>query len=191
VVEQGLLVLQQPVEAAIEGVLLDQGEVRAEQVRHGAGLEPVPVQAPLAARIDQAVAHQGLQDLVPGRALARGRQAGRKEAVQPQLPIELAGQPAGAPLARSVQLHLAQMHLDAVIRRMVGYGPIGREQGQLAGLAGLLVEALDHPAPGFTLTVVDLAQIKNLALHDPAARATLALNNAPVAVLLAVLDALV
>jgi len=36
-----------------------------------------------------------------------------------------------------------------------------------------------------------LAMSASLALHDPAARATLALNNAPVAVLLAVLDALV
>jgi hypothetical protein len=58
----------------------------------------------------------------------------------------------------------------------------------LGGLLRPLVEGLDHPAPGF-LAIVDLAEIKHLALHHLAAGAALALDNAPVAVLLAVLEA--
>src|SRR5208283_4427853 len=50
---------------------------------------------------------------------------------------------------------------------------------------------LDHPAPAFLLAVVDFAEIEieHLALHHLAAGAALALDNAPVAVLLAVLEA--
>ena len=40
-----------------------------------------------------------------------------------------------------------------------GQRPIGGEQGQLRGLLRLLVEGLDHLAPSFLLTVVDLAEI--------------------------------
>src|SRR5208337_2371039 len=44
------------------------------------------------------------------------------------------------------------------------------------------------PTPGFLLAVVDLAQIEHLALHRLAAGAALALDNAPVPMLLAVLE---
>jgi hypothetical protein len=46
------------------------------------------------------------------------------------------------------------------------------------------VEGLDHPAPGFLLTVVDFAEIEHLALRDLALDATLALDNAPISLLL-------
>src|SRR5208283_6179417 len=42
--------------------------------------------------------------------------------------------------------------------------------------------------PGFLLAVVDLAEIEHLALHHLAAGAALALDNAPVPMLLAVLE---
>jgi hypothetical protein len=50
--EQRLLVGQQLVQAAIERSLLRQPIIRSEQIRHRALLEPLPVQAPLAAGID-------------------------------------------------------------------------------------------------------------------------------------------
>src|SRR5208337_1232511 len=90
---------------------------------------------------------------------------------------------------RPVQLHGPEPDLHARALRMVGQRPIGGEQGQLSGLLRPLVEGLDHPAPGFLLAVVDLAEIKHLPLHHLAAGAALALDNAPVAVLLAVLEA--
>src|SRR4051794_25517360 len=72
---------------------------------------------------------------------------------------------------------------------MAGHGPVGGKQGQLPGLLHLFVKGLDRPAPGFVLAVVDLAEIKHLALDDLAAGAALAFHNAPIAVLLAVLQA--
>jgi hypothetical protein len=56
-IEQCLLVLQQFVEAAIERMYLHQPIISAQQVSHRALLEPQPVQAPLAAGIDQPVAY--------------------------------------------------------------------------------------------------------------------------------------
>src|SRR5271165_5156552 len=44
------------------------------------------------------------------------------------------------------------------------------------------------PTPGFLLAVVDFAEIEHLALHHLAAGAALALDNAPVPMLLAVLE---
>jgi hypothetical protein len=43
--------------------------IRAEQIRHRALLEPQPMQSPLAARIDQSIAHKRLQDVLPERVL--------------------------------------------------------------------------------------------------------------------------
>src|SRR6187455_3445853 len=58
--EQRLLVGEDLVQAAVEPILPDQGVIGPEQVRHRALLEPLPVQPPLAARIDQPVANQRL-----------------------------------------------------------------------------------------------------------------------------------
>jgi hypothetical protein len=187
--KQRRLVVEELVQAAIEGVLLDQRKIRAEQIAHGALLEPQPMQPPFAARVDQPVAHQGLQDMTPAGALARVGQACRPEAVKRELLIELAGQPAGAPLPRPMQLHRAEPHLHAIAGGMDGHDPIGGKQGQLPGKLRFLVEGFDRPTPGFVLVVVDLAEIKHLALHDLAAGAALAFDNAPIVVLFAVLEA--
>jgi hypothetical protein len=56
-------------------------------------------------------------------------------------------------------------------------------------LPGILVEGIDHPAPGFALAVVDLAEIQHRPLHHLAAGAALALDDAPIAMLLAVFEA--
>jgi len=59
----------------------------------------------------------------------------------------------------------------------------------LRATLGIFIERLDHPAPPLALAVVDLAQIQHLALHDPAIGAAFGLDDVPVAVLLAVLEA--
>src|SRR5262245_45896252 len=58
------------------------GFAHATQIRHRALLEPLPVQAPLAARIDQPIAHQRLQDMLPARTFAGRGQSLRPEAIQ-------------------------------------------------------------------------------------------------------------
>ena len=187
--EQRWFVLDKLVEATIERVLLDQRKIFAEQIAHGALLEPQPVQTPFAAWINEPVADQRLKNVAPADPFARIGQPSRPEAVERQLLIELAGEPARAPLPRPMQLHGPEPDLHAMTLGVIGQRPIGGEQGQLSGLLRPLVEGLDHPAPGFLLAVVDLAEIKHLPLHHLAAGAALALDNAPVAVLLAVLEA--
>ena len=68
--EQRLFVWQQLVQAPVERILLRQRKISAEQIGHRALLEPLPVQAPLAARIDQPITHQRLQDVPPARTFA-------------------------------------------------------------------------------------------------------------------------
>src|SRR5204863_9883653 len=156
---------------------------------HGALLEPQPVQTTFAAWIDEPVADQRLKDVAPAGSFARIGQTSRPEAVEFQLLVELAGEPARTPLPRPMQLHGPQPDLHPMALGVIGQRPVGGEQGQLGCLLRPLVEGLDHPAPAFLLAVVDLAEIEHLALHDFAAGAALALDNAPVAVLLAVLEA--
>jgi hypothetical protein len=54
-------------------------------------------------------------------------------------------------------------------------------------LLAAFVKSIDNPAPGLALAVVDLSEIKHRPLYHPTAGAALALDNAPVTVLLAVL----
>jgi hypothetical protein len=110
--EQRVFVRQQNVMAGVELVRLRQSEVGPQQVGHGAVAEPLAMQLPLAARRDQPIRDQHLQDLVPARPLAAGRQTIRPELVQLQLLPQLPGQPAGAPLPRPAQPHVRQANLD-------------------------------------------------------------------------------
>jgi len=186
--EQRLLVLDQLVEAAIQRILLDQRIVRPEKIAHGALREPLPVQPPFAAGIDQPIAHQRLHDVTPARALARGRQPFGPELVEPELLVQMTRQPAGAPLSRRVKLHRAQPNLHTMTTRVVRHTAIGGKQCQLRGPPGFLVEGIDHPAPRLALAIVDLAEIQHRPLHHLAAGAALALDDAPIAMLLAVLQ---
>src|SRR5208283_2979 len=156
--EQRRFVLDKLVEAPIERVLLDQRKIFAEQIAHSALLEPQPVQTPFAAWIDEPVADQRLKDVAPAGPFARIGQTSRPEAVEPQLLIELAGEPARAPLPRPMQLHRPKPDLHAMALGVIGQRSIGGEQSQLGGLLRPLVEGLDHPAPGFLLAVVDLSK---------------------------------
>jgi hypothetical protein len=187
--EQRLLVWQQLVQAAVERVLLHQPIIRAQKICHGALLEPLPVQAPLAAGIDQPIAHQCLQDVLPARALARIRQTVGPEAIEPKLLVQLTCQPARAPLPRPMQCHRVEPHSDAMRLGVFGKRAIGRKQRQLCVAASAFIKGFDLPAPSLMLAVVDLAQIEHLPLHHFATSAALALDNIPIAMFFAVFEA--
>jgi hypothetical protein len=86
-----------------------------------------------------------------------------------------------------MQLHRIESNLHPKALGMIRHRPLGRKQSKLTMLPGPLVEPFDHPAPCGLLTIIDLAQIQNWALNYTTARTTLAFDNAPVTVLLAVL----
>ena len=185
--EQRLFVRQQQVMAGVELVRLGQAEVGPEQIGHGTVAEPLAMQPPLAARRDQPIGDQHLQDLIPACLLSARRQAIGPEPIELQLLPQLPGQPAGAPLARPAKPHLRQAKLND---RRVGCdrrAAILGEQRQRSGTAGVVVEHLDRLAPRRSLRGVDLAEIQHVTLHDAAAVETLVLDDAPVAVRLAVL----
>ena len=68
---EGIFVLEDPVQAAIESILAGHREVHLQQLVHGAAQKPLAMDAQLAAGIDQAVDHQQLQHLGPGHLAAR------------------------------------------------------------------------------------------------------------------------
>ena len=70
VIEDRLLVRQQPVVTAIQLVDLGQPGILAQQIGQGAALKPLTMQPPLAARRQQAVGDQHEQHLIPARPLA-------------------------------------------------------------------------------------------------------------------------
>ena len=49
------------VETAIEGVALGDREVFPQQIPHGAARVPAAMEAPFAARVDEAIGHQRLE----------------------------------------------------------------------------------------------------------------------------------
>ena len=65
---------------------------------------------------------------------------------------------------------------------------IGGKQSQLRVLLASFIKGFDQIAPGLALAVVDLAEIQHLPLHHLATSTAFALNNIPIAVLLAVLQ---
>jgi hypothetical protein len=65
--EERTLVDQQLVQAAVELVDLDHAEVLAQEIAHGTVFEPLAMQPPLAARIEQPVEDQGLEYVQPAR----------------------------------------------------------------------------------------------------------------------------
>ena len=148
---------------------------------------PVPVQPPVAPRIDEPVADLHLQHVQPPRPLPARRQARSPEPVQLQPIPHGQRQPACAPLAGIAHLHVRDpdLHHLAVQRRG---GPIRGKQRQLPR-ARRLVQHRNRTAPRRALTVVDLPEVEHLALHNPAAADAHVLHHAPVAVLLAVLAA--
>src|SRR5258708_18546661 len=151
-------------------------------------LEPESVQSPLAARIDQSIADQRLQDVLPAGSFPRIRQPTRPEPIRLEPLIQMTRQPTRAPLPRPMQLHCLQPHLYAIALGMLGNRAIGGKQGQLRVSSSPFIKGFDHPTPSLVLAIVDLAQVQHLALHHLAARAAPALDNIPVAVFFAVLQ---
>src|SRR4051812_15152341 len=100
----------------------------------------------------------------------------------------MACQPAPAPLPWAAQAQTTEpdMHHITVQQRRC---TILRKQRDLFATLPALVERLDRLAPGGALAVVDLAQIKHVPLHCPAAANPTVLHDAPIAVLFAVLAA--
>src|SRR5579872_5622149 len=84
-----------------------------------------------------------------------------------------------------MQRELAQANLYDV-RIVHRADPLLREQRHCARAGLTLLENLNGPAPGFLLTVVDLAQIESVALDNPTTRCAPVFDQAVVAVLLAV-----
>ena len=190
-IKERRLMLQQPVMAGIEPMNLSERKVPAEQVRDRRVIKPMPMQPPFRTRVDQPVKRQRQQHLIPTRALTTRRQTLAPEVIQPELPPQLAAQPAGAPLTRTAQRHLRE--LDAHdrqiirpqrIRRML----IGKERHLLRRII-ILAEEIDRLAPGRLLDAIDLAEIKHMPLNDTLVREPTIFDHTPVAVLLAILDA--
>src|SRR5262245_51379494 len=71
---------------------------------------------------------------------------------------------------------------------MIRHRSLGRKQGQLRWPLAPFIECFDDLAPRLALAVIDLAQIQHLPLHDLATSTALALDNIPIAMLLAVLQ---
>ena len=146
------------------------------------------MEPPLAARVDEPVGRQGLQDEIPAGALAAGLEARGPEGVQPEFRPQVTRQPAGAPLPRAPHGQLLQPDLHHRVVRDGGQPVLGK-QGEGAGLGDALLEDLDGLAPGLALAVVDLAEVQHGPLHHAPARDAAGLDDAPVPVELAVLAA--
>ena len=185
--EKRPLVLQQLVQTTVERVGADDAHRTAEQVPHGAVLVPVPVQPPLAARIDQLVAHQRLQHIQPTGALAARPQPRTPKPIQTQPIPQCQRQPTRTPLPWTVQAKILDVdpnHLAIQLRRF----PIRRKQRHRRRTR-IPPQHLDRSAPGRALTVVDLAQVQHLTLHHAIVEVADVLHHAPVTVFLAVLEA--
>jgi len=110
--EQRFLMLQQQVVTGIKLVLFRKAEVRPQQIGHRAVAEPLAMQPPFAARRDQPVSRENLQNLVPARLLPARRQPIGPEPIELKLLPQLPGQPAGTPLPRTMKLHLRRTKLN-------------------------------------------------------------------------------
>ena len=187
--------LQQAVQTAVEAVFAGGLEVHVQQLIHRTAKEPLAVQAVFAAGIDEPMDGQKLQDLLPGHFAAGVLEPRLPEAIQFQLLPKPAAQPAVAEASRPQQLHLRELDLKGV--EGVGRnGAVVGEQGQLLGLLVGAVEDVQCLSPGRLLGIVDLSEIQDRALGDmlaidAAAGDAAVLDDAEVAVLLAVLPSLV
>src|ERR1700730_16372751 len=97
-------------------------------------------------------------------------------------------QPARAPSARPFQPKLGNPHANHRSIRQKTFATVLRKKRQRLRALAVLLKNLDRFAPRPFLAVVDLAQIKHVALnHAPETANALVLHNAEIAVALAVL----
>ena len=184
--EKRALVRQQLVQAAIQYIVGDDPHRTAQQVPHRTVLVPVPVQAPLAARIDQLVAHLRLQDVQPARALPAHRQPQTPEPIQFQSIPKRQRQPTRAPLPRPMQTQVLDVDANRLAIQLRRFPIVGKQRHR--HWARVPPQHLDRFAPGRPLAVVDLAEIEHLLLHHTAVAVAAVLDHAPVTMLLAVLE---
>src|SRR5208337_2892072 len=149
--------------------------------------EPLPMQPPLAARGQQAIGAHEEQSVLPTRPLPARRHTLAPNPIELQLLPKRKRQPAGPPLPRPAQPQRGQLQAnDRGVRHNPFAAILGKQRQRLRSI-DLLVHHLDRSAPSQCLRVVDLAQMKDMLLHDASARDALVLDDAPIAMPLAVL----
>jgi len=131
---------------------------------------------------------QRLEHVAPARSLPRRQKKRRPKGVEAELVPQEHRQPAGAPLSRTTQTHLAQSDRDDIAVEN-GRLAIFRKQRNLLRLRRVRVEDFDRLAPSGFLAVVDLAEVENLALRDAAVVEPAVFDHRPRSMLLAVLAA--
>ena len=146
------------------------------------------MQPPLATRINEPIGHQRLQNMTPTGSFTGIRKPRRPEPIQAQLLVKFTRQPARSPLPRPVQLHRLDPHLHAISLGVLGHAAVGGEQSKLPVSLIVFVQRLDYTPPSRVLAVIDFAEIQHWPLHYLAASTALALHDAPVTVLFAVLN---
>ena len=111
------------------------------------------------------------------------------ENIQPELPPQLATQPARTPLARPAQRHLRE--LDAHHGHRIGGGGIkgrmllGKER-DLPRRVVVHAKEINRLAPRLLLSAIELAKVKNMSLHDTPFGEPTIFDHTPVEVLLAI-----
>ena len=150
-------------------------------------VEPLAMDAELAAGIDQTVHHQQLQDIRPRNVFPSWRQLLFPELVQLQLPPELAAQPAVAEGPGALEFHLVELYLHAV-EGVGGHRTVFGKQAPRGEAVLIFIEHFERFAPRRFLAVVDFAEVENLALRHFAGTQTPAFDHGVVAVFLAVFD---
>jgi hypothetical protein len=164
-------------------------KIPAGQIRDRRVVEPMPVQPPLAARIDEPVEHQRLEHLFRARPFAAGRKFFPPKIPEPELLPQLATQPARAPLARPAQRHLPepQAHHGELpgthfLRRVL----LGKGR-DLPRRIPILVDPLDALAPRSVLPPVEFAQVRHMPLDHARITQPAIFDDTPIPMDLAIL----
>ena len=191
--EERGFVSQELVVTDVKLVGLDQREVPPEQISQGAALKPLAVQAPFTPRIDEPVEAEGLEDQIPARAFAAGGQRPSKEGVEAELFVELATQPAGAPLPRVAQFQLRKLDAphrclaaSALGAALIGFKSVVAQKRDGFGSHQAVLEDLNALLPRLLLAVTDFTEVEHMALEHLAPGHAPVFHDAPIAVQLAV-----
>jgi hypothetical protein len=113
----------------------------------------------------------------------------RPELIELQFAPQHQRQPAPAPLTWPTQLQLRQLDVDDRGIRQHSGAAVFWKQRQRPRLRGAFLEHLDRAPPRQLLCVVDLAQVQHVPLYHAPPGNPRALDNAPIAMLLAILPA--
>src|SRR6202040_4056861 len=81
--EEPLLLFGHLIQTSIQSVLFYQRKIFIQQISHRALLKPLSMQPPFAARINESIADQGLQNMLPASSLSTIGQTLGPELIQP------------------------------------------------------------------------------------------------------------